>query len=235
MPNSAPTSTRTGDLTSVSGVAVPVDGSLSTTPRLSADAAGGLAVQTVQADPPGAEESPADLTGIAALAPELIVYRTGLVQGIEGKDVLVYRVEVTNEANVRDIVFLDANTGKLVNRYSMIHEALQRHFYRGGWPQRPEHLRGDWGRGHLFPGGLNEDQQNVVLVTGESYRFFLNVFGRDSYDGAGALDATVNNDGRVNCPNANWERVTTNYCAESPPTTSSPTSGATPTPSSPTG
>ena len=41
---------------------------------------------------------------------------------------------------------------------------------------------------------------------------FRNTFGRDSYDGAGATMKTVNNDPRINCPNANWNGVTTNYC-----------------------
>ena len=41
---------------------------------------------------------------------------------------------------------------------------------------------------------------------------FQNTFGRDSYDGAGATMKTVNNDPRINCPNANWNGVTTNYC-----------------------
>ena len=41
---------------------------------------------------------------------------------------------------------------------------------------------------------------------------FENAFGRDSYDGAGAHMITVNNDPRINCPNANWNGVTTNYC-----------------------
>ncbi len=200
-----------GDLTSVNGTAVPVE-SLSTTPRLSADEAAARAVRTVRADPPGTEESPADLTGIAALAPELMVYRTGLVQGIAGKDVLVYRVEVTNRANVRDVVFVDANSGKPVNRYSMIHDALERHLIEAGGRTDPSTFVEIWKEGDPFPGALNTDQQNEVVGTGEAYWFFQNVFGRDSYDGAGHSMTTVNNDGRINCPNANWNGVTTNYC-----------------------
>ena len=69
-----------------------------------------------------------------------------------------------------------------------------------------------WEEGDPFPGTLNEDQQNLVASTGESYWLFKNTFGRDSYDGAGAKMKTVNNDPRINCPNANWNGVTTNYC-----------------------
>jgi len=34
----------------------------------------------------------------------------------------------------------------------------------------------------------------------------------DSYDGAGSEMQSVNNDPRINCPNANWNGITTNYC-----------------------
>ena len=69
-----------------------------------------------------------------------------------------------------------------------------------------------WNEGDPFPGTLNQDQQNLVNGTGESYWFFKNAFGRDSYDGDGANETTVNNDPTIACPNANWNGVTTNYC-----------------------
>ena len=52
----------------------------------------------------------------------------------------------------------------------------------------------------------------MVNSAGEAYWFFSNAFGRDSYDGFGAQMITVNNDPRIDCPNANWNSVTTNYC-----------------------
>ena len=58
-----------------------------------------------------------------------MVYRTGSTRGIDGSSVLTYVVEVTNQRSVRDMVFLDAATGKTVNRYSMIGDALDRELY----------------------------------------------------------------------------------------------------------
>ena len=52
----------------------------------------------------------------------------------------------------------------------------------------------------------------MVDSTGEAYWLFNNAFGRDSYDAAGAHMVTINNDPRIECPNANWNGVTTNYC-----------------------
>ncbi|PVG82038.1 hypothetical protein DDE18_15240 [Nocardioides gansuensis] len=196
-----------GDLTSVNGYAAP-DLSLSTTPRVSAERAGEAAVGTVRAQPPG-HEGDADTTGIHAASTELVVYRLGATKGEAGKAILAWVVEVTNGANVRDMVFLDAQTGKLVNRYSLVHDALSRELYEGVY-----HRKGlKWVEGDAFPGRLDVDQQNEVLGTGESYWFFMNGFGRDSYDGAGHKMITVNNDPRISCPNANWNGVTTNYCS----------------------
>ncbi len=196
-----------GDLTAVNGTAVP-NLSLSTTPALSPSQIGQRAVRYIKAEPPTSSDGkPADTAGIRAKATELMVYRTGLVRGDVGTNELVYRVEVTNGANIRDIVFMHAGSGKVLNRYSMIHDALERQLYEVNPATAPV-----WEEGDDFPGTLTQEQQNLVLGTGESYQFFLNAFGRDSYDAAGATMRTVNNDPRIACPNANWNGTTTNYC-----------------------
>jgi Zn-dependent metalloprotease len=196
-----------GALTSVNGVSVP-NLDLSVDPAFSKAEAGRAAVRTVRADPPGHDGEAADTSGIRAVKPRLVVYREGLVRGDPGASELVWQVEVTNRANIRDMVFISATTGKPVNRYSLIHDALHRIVYE----QEHDPAAIVWEEGDPFPGTLNEDQQNIVLGSGESYWFFSNAFGRDSYDGAGAAMETVNNDPRINCPNANWNGVTTNYC-----------------------
>ncbi|MDT0203345.1 M4 family metallopeptidase [Nocardioides sp. AE5] len=197
-----------GDLTSVNGEAVP-DLDLSVTPTIAKDKAAANAVRAVKAAPPGHDGEAADVTGIEAKTTELMVYRTGMVRGIDGENMLVWRVEVTNEKNVRDIVFIDATYGKPVNRYSMIHSALERVLYEAD-DQRQ--LTKVWEEGDDLPGTLNEDQESMVRSTGEAYWFFKNAFGRDSFDGEGAPMLTINNDPAIQCPNANWNGQTTNYC-----------------------
>ena len=196
-----------GDLTSVNGYVAP-DLDLDVTPRLNAAEAGRAAVAEVKSDPPGHEGHAADLTGVAAKNTRLSVYRTGVPRGDVGTSVLAYVVEVSNDANVRDMVFVDAQTGKTLNRYSMIHDGLYRELYESN-TNRSNRV---WDEDEAFPGDLNEEQQNLVTGTGESYWFFMNAFGQDSYDGLGATMTTVNNDPRINCPNANWNGITTNYC-----------------------
>ena len=162
----------------------------------------------VKADPGGTDGAKVDTRGLKAASTQLFVYRLGSTRGETGKAVLAHVIEVTNKRNIRDLVFIDATTGKPVNRYSMMDSALHRELYEES--PDPENLV--WEEGDPLPGDLNEDQESMVRSTGDSYWFFENTFGRDSYDGAGDAMLTVNNDPSISCPNANWNGSTTNYC-----------------------
>ncbi|WP_310528951.1 M4 family metallopeptidase [Nocardioides sp.] len=203
---------KQGDLTAVDGFAAP-DLALSTTPRLTATQAGQRAVLTVKAQPPGEDPSATDMTGIAAKAPTLVVYRLGSTRSETGKAVLAWQVEVTNDKNVRDTVIVSDATGKPVNRWSMVHDALDRRLYEA---DANRNLTLAWQEGDpLLPdpaATVNADQDSMVKSTGDAYWIFKNAFGRDSYDGAGHRMNTINNDPAIACPNANWNGTTTNYC-----------------------
>jgi Zn-dependent metalloprotease len=200
-----------GNLTAVNGVAVP-DISLDTTPRLSAAEAGSRAIATVVADPPADESgqtaslSASDLYVASA---KLYVYRLGLPKGAEGTNQLVYEVTVTNnDSSVRDVVFLHADTGKLVNRYSAVTDALFRRVFEEHYTPEDQ----VWMEGDPYPGSLTVDQKNIVDFSGNAYWHYFNAFGRDSYDALGHEMNIVNNDPTISCPNANWNGITTNYC-----------------------
>ena len=196
-----------GDLTAANGYAAPgLD--LSVKPALSSAAAEQAAVGAVRQQPPGGNAK-ADTTGVKAVSSKLVVYRMGSTRGQSGEARLVYVVEVSNEKSVRDMLFLDAQTGKLVNRYSMTDGALDRELYEA---DADRNLTKVWEEGDPLPGTLNADQEGMVRSTGDAYWFFANAFGRDSYDGAGAVMRTINNDPEIDCPNANWNGTTTNYC-----------------------
>jgi hypothetical protein len=103
----------------------------------------------------------------------------------------------------------------------MVDNALDRELYEasvndGGTPDDPsdDFINFDlvWSEGDALPGTLDEDQLSEVETTGDAYWLFKNTFGRDSYDNLGSKMVTVNNDPRINCPNANWNGTTTNYC-----------------------
>ena len=211
---------KDGDLTSVNGYAAPAL-DLSVKPVLTAAVAAqrGLAIVKAKSGTPDATVSTA---GLEVASNELMVYRMGSTRGETGEAVLVYVLEVTNESTVRDMVFLDAASGKIVNRYSMMAHALDRELYEGSINDQgtPDDESDDtidrtlvYKEGDPLPGDLDVDQLSEVEGTGEAYWLFKNAFGRDSYDNAGSKMVTVNNDPSINCPNANWNGATTNYCA----------------------
>jgi len=195
-------------LTVVNGVFVP-DIAVGTNARLSPARAAARAIAEVVADQPqdqngvSARVSAADLR---AASNELMVYRTGLIRDVRGANQLAYRVEVTNGTNVREVVFVHAHVGKILNRYSLVEDALFRRLFEQNTATQV------WQEGDAFPGALTPDQQNIVIASGHSYFHFFNAFGRDSYDALGAEMRSVNNDPTIACPNANWNGATTNYC-----------------------
>lgn len=202
-----------GDLTSVNGFAVPgLD--LDVTPARSEQDAATRAVAYVKAHPPATDSGrDADVSGLEAKATDLVVYREGAVRGVEGDSILAYQVEVSNVTEdggtVRDMVILDADTLKPVNRWSMMHEALDRALFTYNEETKAAELV--WREGDAFPGTLDQDQQNLVTSTGESYALFFNTFGVDSFDDAGSTMITLHNR-PDSCPNASWNGSYTSYC-----------------------
>ncbi len=199
---------KDGDLTSVNGFAAPgLD--LATSPTFSESDAESRALAVVKDRPSGYEDGAPELTeGLQVRSNDLMVYRMGVTRGIPGKAKLAWVLEVSNDSTVREMVILDAHTGKPLNRWSMMAHALDRELYEGA--HDPADLV--WAEGDEFPAALDEDQQNEVLGTSEAYWLFMNTFGYDAWDGAGGKMITVNNDPTIDCPNANWNGVTTNYC-----------------------
>ena len=122
---------------------------------------------------------------------------------------LIWKIDV--QANdlfstpVRDWVFVDAHTGRVLLRISQIHAALDRRVYNnnnssafglpGSGPVRTEGA----------PATGNSDADNAYTFTGDAYNFFFRHFGRDSLDDNGLpLTTTVRFcDSGSACPYAN--------------------------------
>ncbi len=200
-----------GQLTSVNGFAAP-DLSLDVTPRLSESEAASRAVDIVQGTVEGA-------TDLDSASTELVIYRMGSTRGETGAAVLTWVVEVTNAADVREKVFLDARTGKVVNRFSMMAHALDRKLLEGsiddkGTPTPDDdtvRLTQVWAEGQPT-GSLNPPSSTSMTAQARPTGCSRTPSTDDSYDGAGATMITINNDPREDCPNASWNGLTTNYC-----------------------
>ncbi|MGB1211282.1 MAG: M4 family metallopeptidase [Lacinutrix venerupis] len=137
---------------------------------------------------------------------KLYVFQKGLAQGYKGANYLVYEVEVRNNADVREYVFVNAHTGTIVEQFTGIAHALDRVVYENNLSTVA------WQEGDALPGSLTIWQRNEVEASGHIYNFFENAFNYTSYDDADAQMVTINNNPNINCPNANWNGTTANYC-----------------------
>ncbi len=204
---------RAGDLVAANGAFVP-DLDISTSPRWGAEKAAEIAIRQV-----GGMGKALDLGGrLSAAGSKLFIYRSGLLQGVAGHNHLVWEVEVVNRTGtVREFVYVDAHFGKVVNQITGIHEALDREVSESSlanvvWTEGdPDPIPGGWAGGSAQQ---VSDWQDEIDGARESYNFFGSMTngGYLSYDGAMATMRTVNNDPTINCPNANWNGTSTNYC-----------------------
>ena len=68
----------------------------------------------------------------------LVVYRTGLLQGVEGQDHLATRSRSETASTSGEFVFVDAHSGKKVDQITGIQDSLDRRAYDGaGIDQNP--------------------------------------------------------------------------------------------------
>ena len=97
---------------------------------------------------------------------KLYIFPKGLVQGAVTSKHLAYRIEVRNDADVREYLFIDAKTGKLVEQFTGMAHALDRILYEGNTSDQR------WAEGNIFPGFLNTDQRTLVSLC-RSYISFI--------------------------------------------------------------
>ncbi|HEX4439729.1 MAG TPA: M4 family metallopeptidase [Thermoanaerobaculia bacterium] len=193
-----------GELTAVNGNVVP-DLRLSITPTRPATEASATAIGAIAADNPGRE--------VFARSGLLMIYRTGLAQGIDGENHLTWQIEVGNDADIREFVYVDAHSGKIVDRLPGIIDNLYRRAYDGqNLNQVPPSYPGSpfWVEGDAFPTSSAE-ANNMITSSKETYDFYKNAFGRDSFDGNGATMDSIFNRGYA-CPNASWNGTFISFC-----------------------
>lgn len=188
-----------GRARSISGVVLPhLD--LDPVPSIAAATAEAAAIRAV------AKEAGLRAADLAATPAELVVFREGLLQGIDGASRLAWRTEVGNGSSVREDVFVDAQRGIVLERFTRIHEALFRRLF-------DDNLGNEiWTEGDAFPGGLDVWQQTELEAAGHSYALFDNSFGWTSYDGLDAEMWTIHDDPNIDCPNASWNGLHASYC-----------------------
>ena len=195
---------RAGTGTVVPGLDLPVE------PAISAE----LGAERAQAF--AAAELAGPGTRLSRGSPRLWILRRELERGRPGPALLVWGTEVGDGGTLRELVFVDARLGKVVDHLSLIADAQLRRAYSGvdqapyngipdSWPNDP-----DWVEGDPSPTGLPE-LDGALVASADVYAFFA-FLGRDSWDGEGAsLDISWNH--ATGCPNASWNGLLASFCS----------------------
>lgn len=147
------------------------------------------------------------------LSSQLMIYREGLVKGVPGANRLAYEVEVMSRKGVRDFVYVDAASGKPIDRISGTPDAMNRIAYdaQGATAPGPNYPASPfWVEGQAFPTGVQE-ADNMIQVSKETYDLYKRAFNRDSFDGAGGQMISIFNRGNA-CPNASWNGEFISFC-----------------------
>ncbi|MFD2565337.1 M4 family metallopeptidase [Aquimarina rubra] len=189
------------NITSINGKVIPIS-EFNTEPRLNESQVNAIALSTVRKQ--GLNKSGVPLK---VNKTNLFVFQKGIIKGVNGPLYLAYEVEVRNDKDVREYIFVNAQKGNVIEQITGMAHAIDRVLYEGDTSNLV------WQEGDAFPGTLDEWQQTELEAAAHTYNFFKNAFGYVSYDGQDARMITINNDPDGNCPNASWNGVTTNYCS----------------------
>lgn len=190
------------NLNSINGNIIP-DITINHVPSFSKNNAGNIALRLLKAQNLNKSGKP-----LKIITNQLYFFPKGLAQGYITSKHLTYRIEVRNDLDVREFLFVDAHSGKLIDQFTGIAHAIDRVLYEKTVSESSVR----WKEGDSFPGFLSIWQQNMVKTSGHVYNFFKNAFGVISFDNADAQMIIINNNPDINCPNATWNGVSTNYC-----------------------
>jgi Zn-dependent metalloprotease len=203
--------TKSNNLASLNGNSIKVE-KLNTRPTISSEEANSLAIKMVLSQKTAGFKAP-PASPLKVNKSTLYVFQKGLAQGYEGQKHLVYEVEVRNDNDVREFLYIDAHSKQLVEQFAGMHQALNREL-RTYPPGSNENTvpTVTWVEGQVFPGALDKWQQSEIASAGQMYHMMKNAFGFVSYDGNDAKMITTHNNPSIRCPNASWNGTSANYC-----------------------
>lgn len=192
---------KSNALTAINGNVIAVDKKIKTEPTLTSSQAKAIALQTVA-------EQGINYSGYSTFVfnTDMFIFQKGLIQNTFGSQYLVYEVEVRNDKDVREFLYINAHTGELVEQFTGMAHAIDRVVHESSIGNIV------WEEGDVFPGTLSVWQQNEVVASEHVYNFFNNAFGYVSFDGVDGQMVTLNNSTNFSCPNARWNGSFAEYC-----------------------
>ena len=203
-----------GELRVVNGNFIP-NISVNPVPSRDASDAASRAIEHVKAGiAEDTEAATRSTEGLSAAKSTLYIFRENLTLRTPGENHLAWEIEVSNGADIREFVYVDAHSGKVVGQYTGIYDNLNRRAFNGNGSTAvpPPNYPGNpfWLEGQAFPTG-NQEADNMILSSKEVYDYYKNAFGRDSYDNNGAVMDAIFNRGNA-CPNASWNGLFISFC-----------------------
>src|SRR5690606_9259170 len=125
-----------------------------TEPSISAAQASTIAINIVNKQEINRSEVP-----LFAFQTTLYLFQKGLISKSFSATSLVYEVEVRNDADVREYVYVNAHSGEITEQFTGMAHALDRIIYENNTSNVV------WQEGDAFPGPLNIWQQNEVMAS----------------------------------------------------------------------
>ena len=148
--------------------------------------------------------------------PELYRYRVGIDRGAhEGPAYLAWRIVLHNGLGVRRILWVDARSGRVIDDWPGVIEAVSRTVYDhriGGYDAAAPDENVLRTEGDPLVGDDNADP--IFEISGVSHDLYEAAFGYESWDGAGApmFAEAYWTSPSTSCPNAVWNGTTTAFC-----------------------
>ena len=153
-----------------------------------------------------------DLATLDILPATLMVYRENLIRGLPGANHLAWEIEVVSPPDLREVLYLDAHDGRLLDQRSEVHH-LDRVIHVGRHPN-PIWSEGDT-RPYTSGNSSRDDEVNELIdATGDTHALFSNITGGSylSFDGADATMNAVYDADSIDCPNAVESGGVTAFC-----------------------
>jgi bacillolysin len=161
-----------------------------------------------------------DISELTSTEPILKIYDAALLEPWDGPTLLVWEMEITkvDAINVRQYVLVNAQRGNVVVSFNKVDFSLDLATYdnngAGTLPPLPAKLEcteADLPCTANLPADL--DAKAAHRGAANTYNFYFNQHGRDSFDNAGGqIISVVDWDNGVDCPNAFWNGTQMVYC-----------------------
>ena len=179
-----------GRIIAANGDFLPVSPKLSTTPAIDAATAGDIAKAAMPAGQPVVEQA------------RLVIVDPGWYGDQSIGPHLAYHLVVTDaDTWSHEGFFVDAHSGAVLDRWSMVCAALDRSIHdAAGAPDLP----GPLARAEGDPPVADSDVNAAYDYAGDTYEYYWHAFGRDGLDDNGMTIVITVHTGAINCPNASW-------------------------------